>query len=199
MVRAPLPVFLLSLCALLAGCADNAPAPNESVASADSASTNVLAEASPEPSPAPEPVTVVCTITRTNLGTTTGYGLNIDRVVAGIDECLLETLFNGNTSWANAGLVEATWTTQTTQTGTDLYLESEICQPTLPPAPCDLPHVMGATSPLRLEMTADHLRAVEGNNPSVMVSGQGLVMDLEYTLHITLFPAAIPEGFTGIV
>lgn len=193
-----LPLLLLSSSFLLAGCADDSDTrmdtPSESMNSLAVVSTE---EAPPAP-PALEPVTVVCEITRTNIGTTTGYGLNIDRAAIGIDECPLEGLFDGNTTWAMAGLVEATWTNQPSQTGTDLWVESDACQVTLPPAPCDFPSTMGTTSPLRLELDGEALRGVEGQNALVMVSGQGFVMDLTYTLHITLFPDAIPDGYSAI-
>ncbi len=148
---------------------------------------------------APVPISASCTLTRTNLGTTTGYGLNIGRAVTGFDECALQDYFDGNTTWAQAALVEAVWTNQASQTGTDLWIESDACQPTLPPATCAEPRTMGASSPLRLELSTDELRAVEDRNALVMASGQGVVVDLEYTLYVTLFPdGVIPAGYTAI-
>ncbi len=193
-----LPLALFASAFLLAGCADDREAPTDFPATSMDASSTAPTEQAPVAPAAVEPVTVICEITRTNIGTTTGYGLNIDRVATGIDECPLEGLFDGNTTWAMAGLVEATWTNQPSQTGTDLWVESDACQFSLPTAPCDVPHTMGSASPLRLELAGEDLRGVEGQNALVMVSGQGFVMDLTYTLHITLFPDAIPDGFTAV-
>lgn len=193
-----LPFLLLSSAFLLAGCAEDSD-PGAGLSSTQTTSLSAAPTEQAPPAPvALDPVTVVCEITRTNIGTTTGYGLNLDRAAFGIDECPIEGLFNGNITWAMAGLVEATWTNQPSQTGTDLWIESDACQVNLPPAPCDFPSTMGATSPLRLELESEALRGVEGHNALVMVSGQGFVMDLTYTLHITLFPDAIPGGFTAI-
>lgn len=186
---------------LLAGCA----APDDGgrtaglASDASMGSSGTTAPAPAQEAPAePDPVTAVCTTTRTNVGTTTGYGLNVDRAVLGIDECPLEPLFDGNISWARAALVEATWTRQATQTGTDLWIESDACMPSIPPASCTQPHAMGADSPLRLELSEQELRDLEGQRALVMVAGQGVVVDLEYTLHVTLFAGPdVPAGFTG--
>ncbi len=195
-----LPALLaLTVLFLLAGCASPKQASDvegvagEGISLPEEAPLQQEAEAT-----APQPVTVTCEITRTNVGTTTGYGLNIDRVATGIDECPLEGLFDGDISWSQAGLVEATWSAQASQTGTDLWLESGACPPPQLPDGCTPPHTMGASSPLRLELTADELRAAEGQDALVMVSGQGFVNELTYTLHVTLFPDAIPAGFTAV-
>ena len=190
-------LLLVTSLLLLAGCASPTPddAPTQAVADEPA---DLPEPAAPTAAPDPVPVTVTCELRRTNIGTTTGYGLNIDRAVLGISECPMEELFGGNTTWARALLVEATWTTQPTQTGTDLYIESEACPPQIPPNGCQQPGVMGTASPLVLVLDEAELRRHEGQDALVMASGQGFVNDISYLLHLTLFPGDIPAGFTAV-
>lgn len=184
---------------LLAGCASPADDPSPmTLEEAAKAATTLEEDAAAAPGPAlPQPVTLQCTLKRTQIGTSTGYGLNVDRALTGIDECHIEQMA-GNLSWANAAVLEATWTGQASQTGTDLWVELTDCVPEIPPSGCSQGETTGSASPLRLDLGADDLRAMEGRDPLAMASGQGAVVDLVYTLYITLFPGAVPDGFTAV-
>ena len=182
---------------LLAGCAS--PADDASPQALDQAAATLAPQPeAPAAEPvAPQPVTLQCTMTRTQVGTPLGYGFNADRALTGIDECHFEQMA-GNLSWANAAVLEATWTSQASQTGSDLWVELTDCPPEIPPHNCTQGHATGASSPLRLELGADDLRAIEGRDPLAMASGQGAVVDLAFTLYVTLFPAEAPPGFTAV-
>ncbi|MFA5944969.1 MAG: hypothetical protein WC876_10955 [Candidatus Thermoplasmatota archaeon] len=172
---------------LLAGCSS----PPEAMGTSSSTTTEPVAMAPiVEAKPLP-PLVGECSITRTNVGTPFGLGLYVDRGLPGFQECHFDDLFVGDLTTYGSGLVEATWTSQATETGVTAWVESADCA-SAPTVPCDAPFTTATTSPLRLAIPGLYLQQHGASDVQVQVAGEGLAIQQAFHVYITLFPQGEP-------
>lgn len=193
-------VALLTLSAMVSGCAS--PPSDDGQSLTSSSTTQTTAPAAPSIPIVLRPVTATCDVTRTNAGTPAGLGVYGDRFLADnglgpATECALDTLFSNHT-WAHSLLVEVEWTPGPSTTAADAWIESTACQPT-PTNPCPAPYESSPTSPLTLVVEGDDFATHAPADLLIQVAGEGLAAQQSFHVSVTLFAnATVDADFTAL-
>jgi hypothetical protein len=182
---------------LLAGCSGSDPAPSAAVVPA-SATTS----AAPVAPPPPAIVTGACEATS---GLSYGaLGLTYNSLEPA--ECPFATAQAGDLSGFAAALIEVVWTpANAAMTGAGLLVESDTChsRATVDASgyhqeQCNHGLARSATSPMVLALGSDVLAAAGAHNLTVTVLPEGASASQAFTIHVTLFEAVPPPGYTAV-
>jgi len=195
MQRAALLVVLLSAAAL-AGCS-SAPPPDAPIPSASATATATAA-------PAPRLPAVYHGTCEVSSGVS--YGAAGTGGTAQPAYCPFRSALSGDLSNLSAALVEVVWLPSSpTVTGATALVQSDHCHASVGvdsggvhDEQCNEGATQGSTGPLRIEVPRELLGEYGNDNMTVEAFAQGASTGQAFTIYVTLFEAAMPDGYTAV-
>jgi hypothetical protein len=200
-------LIALPLMVLLAGCFGTPNQGRPSMAEAQlpveetEPGMNGTASEAMQPIPPAQPIVRHCTITLN--GSKAAHGISGGLVLG--DQCPWPESTQRVREQIHSAVVEVSWVNlQPTILDVNLTVNLPDCSSVSLPLPgfegrCGVAFVVGATSPLRLELVEEHLARERSRTFAVAVSPRGVFVQQDFTVAITLFPdSAPPVGYTAL-
>lgn len=192
----PLGLAAVLLMGVLSGCAS--PASDAADLPASSSSTTAMV---PPPPKVPAVFVGSCQ-------TSSGLSFGVAQVTESslqAAQCAFAQAKPGDVSNLTASLVEVAWVPAPGVTGISFLLESDHCRSRgsidtggYHQENCNHGLATSSTSPFRFEVPQDVLREAGNDNLTVTVAPTGASTSQAFSVYVTLFEAAMPEGYSAI-